>query len=382
MSQFADTDQPRKPADAAASASARQRLIGAAAICLVSAAALPFLFDSEPKHPAGTPASSRVRDGAGNDRAAPVIAAAQSQAVKPADATGKSTSAKTEAQSPSNATGQSGAATELHSAGQSSSAAPSTAAVTTGSAREWRDGGSPTSMAATATQPPPAAPKPATSSRGADTAAAGEVGRTPIPKPAAVESGSAPAIAKPTKKTDGTERGDDPITKLSVPEADKKSEPAKKPEPRTDKPISVGANTGKTDKSTEPRTDKSGAVDKSNDKGAPRVGVTVAAVDGKADKPAKPAAEKSADSAKAGKNDADGVKSYFVQVGAFRNSEGVSRAVNAVQATGQRAITDEIKLGGGTATRVRVGPFKDRDSAGKARDALKAQGVEAAVIAP
>jgi cell division protein FtsN len=29
-----------------------------------------------------------------------------------------------------------------------------------------------------------------------------------------------------------------------------------------------------------------------------------------------------------------------------------------------------------------VGPFKDREAANKARDALKAKGIEAAVIAP
>jgi DedD protein len=73
---------------------------------------------------------------------------------------------------------------------------------------------------------------------------------------------------------------------------------------------------------------------------------------------------------------------YLLQVGAFASQTSANAAVERVNATGQPGFTETIKTDRGERIRVRVGPYPSRESAERAREKLKAAGIEAAVIAP
>jgi DedD protein len=73
---------------------------------------------------------------------------------------------------------------------------------------------------------------------------------------------------------------------------------------------------------------------------------------------------------------------YLLQVGAFATEGSANAAVGRVQAAGQRAFTERVKTERGERIRVRVGPFASREAAERARDTLKAAGIDAAMIAP
>jgi DedD protein len=73
---------------------------------------------------------------------------------------------------------------------------------------------------------------------------------------------------------------------------------------------------------------------------------------------------------------------YLIQVGAYSNDSSARQAVDRVQGAGLAAFTERIKTERGDRIRVRVGPFPDREAAERARDRLKASGMEAALIAP
>ena len=73
---------------------------------------------------------------------------------------------------------------------------------------------------------------------------------------------------------------------------------------------------------------------------------------------------------------------YLLQVGAFGAESSASAAVGRVQAAGLRAYTERVKTDRGERIRVRVGPFPSREAAERARQTLKAAGIEAAMIAP
>lgn len=73
---------------------------------------------------------------------------------------------------------------------------------------------------------------------------------------------------------------------------------------------------------------------------------------------------------------------YLLQVGAFSAEGSANAAVGRVQAAGLRAFTERIKTERGERIRVRVGPFASREAAERARDTLKAAGIDAAMIAP
>jgi len=73
---------------------------------------------------------------------------------------------------------------------------------------------------------------------------------------------------------------------------------------------------------------------------------------------------------------------YLLQVGAFATESSANAAVGRVQAAGQRAFTERVKTERGERIRVRVGPFASREAAERARDTLKAAGIDAAMIAP
>lgn len=84
------------------------------------------------------------------------------------------------------------------------------------------------------------------------------------------------------------------------------------------------------------------------------------------------------------KTDADASKSsskYLIQIGAFGSSSGAEEQVKRAAAAGQKAFTEEVTTGAGKRIRVRVGPFGSREQAEKARENLKAAGIESALIA-
>jgi DedD protein len=73
---------------------------------------------------------------------------------------------------------------------------------------------------------------------------------------------------------------------------------------------------------------------------------------------------------------------YLVQIGAFGSATGAQEQAKRADAIGLKAFTEEISTNAGKRIRVRVGPFPTKEQADKARDSLKAAGIESALIAP
>jgi DedD protein len=73
---------------------------------------------------------------------------------------------------------------------------------------------------------------------------------------------------------------------------------------------------------------------------------------------------------------------YLVQIGAFGSATGAEEQSKRATALGLKAFTEEISTNAGKRIRVRVGPFANKEQADKARDALKAGGIDSALIAP
>jgi DedD protein len=78
---------------------------------------------------------------------------------------------------------------------------------------------------------------------------------------------------------------------------------------------------------------------------------------------------------------ATGQTGFIVQIGAFSSAEKLDAAVAKAKEAGFKVTTEKIKTVNGDRTRVRVGPFANKDSANAAREQLKAVGLEPAVIA-
>jgi DedD protein len=72
---------------------------------------------------------------------------------------------------------------------------------------------------------------------------------------------------------------------------------------------------------------------------------------------------------------------FMVQIGAFSSQEKLQAALDRAQAAGFKTKTEKIDTPKGERTRVRIGPFPDRATANSAREKLKAQGLEPALIA-
>lgn len=75
-------------------------------------------------------------------------------------------------------------------------------------------------------------------------------------------------------------------------------------------------------------------------------------------------------------------KAYRVQIGAFSSEESAMEQLGKASKLGLKAYTEKIATNNGTKTRVRVGPFVNREQAEQALAKLKLNGVEAALIAP
>ncbi len=73
---------------------------------------------------------------------------------------------------------------------------------------------------------------------------------------------------------------------------------------------------------------------------------------------------------------------YLVQIGAFGSANGADEQSKRATALGLKAFTEEISTNAGKRIRVRVGPFANKEQADKARETLKAGGIDSALIAP
>ncbi len=78
----------------------------------------------------------------------------------------------------------------------------------------------------------------------------------------------------------------------------------------------------------------------------------------------------------------DEPKAYRVQIGAFSSEDSAMEQLAKASKLGLKAYTEKIATNNGTKTRVRVGPFVNREQAEQALAKLKLSGVEAALVAP
>lgn len=72
---------------------------------------------------------------------------------------------------------------------------------------------------------------------------------------------------------------------------------------------------------------------------------------------------------------------FAVQVGAFANAGSARAQADKARKAGVRVYTESVKTAQGERTRVRVGPFANREAAEQARARLKSIGIESAVVA-
>jgi DedD protein len=75
-------------------------------------------------------------------------------------------------------------------------------------------------------------------------------------------------------------------------------------------------------------------------------------------------------------------KAYRVQIGAFSSEDSAMEQLGKASKLGLKAYTEKISTNSGTKTRVRVGPFANREQAEQALAKLKLNGVDAALVAP
>ena len=74
-------------------------------------------------------------------------------------------------------------------------------------------------------------------------------------------------------------------------------------------------------------------------------------------------------------------EAYIVPLGAFSNPDNAKQVQDRAASAGIKSYTESLKSPQGEHTRVRAGPFTSRDAAEKARDKLKALGLEVGQVA-
>jgi DedD protein len=73
---------------------------------------------------------------------------------------------------------------------------------------------------------------------------------------------------------------------------------------------------------------------------------------------------------------------WVVQVGTFSNAANAARLEQKLRAQRQPVLTERVDVNGTSAVRLRVGPFRDRAAALKARERInKDVGVKGVVLA-
>lgn len=71
---------------------------------------------------------------------------------------------------------------------------------------------------------------------------------------------------------------------------------------------------------------------------------------------------------------------FAAQVGAFRDESRLAQARKKLSSAGIRHYTERVSASGGDLTRLRAGPFPDRDAAVAAAAKMKAAGLDATVV--
>jgi DedD protein len=69
-----------------------------------------------------------------------------------------------------------------------------------------------------------------------------------------------------------------------------------------------------------------------------------------------------------------------LQVGAYANPESAKTMAARARKAGVRAYTETIQTAEGARTRVRIGPFADREAAERSRGKLKLVGIDSTVV--
>jgi DedD protein len=69
-----------------------------------------------------------------------------------------------------------------------------------------------------------------------------------------------------------------------------------------------------------------------------------------------------------------------LQIGAYANPDSAKTMMERARKAGVRAFTETVQTPAGKRTRVRVGPFTDRESAERARGKLKLVGIDSTVV--
>jgi DedD protein len=96
----------------------------------------------------------------------------------------------------------------------------------------------------------------------------------------------------------------------------------------------------------------------------------------------KPKATKAPPSEKADKADGAAPKSWIVQVGVYSNPENAARVESKLKSHGHTVREERIKIATGTAVRLRIGPYRDKAVAQKARDQVEKDTGEKAAVVP
>jgi DedD protein len=101
------------------------------------------------------------------------------------------------------------------------------------------------------------------------------------------------------------------------------------------------------------------------------------------DKPAsaEPAAKASAKTAEKARPKAKTAEAFVFQLGVFANPDNAKQVRDRAASAGVKSYTEQVKGQQGEQTRVRAGPFPSRGSAEKARDKLKALGMDVGQVA-
>lgn len=74
-------------------------------------------------------------------------------------------------------------------------------------------------------------------------------------------------------------------------------------------------------------------------------------------------------------------EAFMVPLGAFTNSDNAKQVQDKAASAGVKSYAERVRLPQGEQTRVRAGPFTSREAAEKARDRLKALGLEVGQVA-
>ena len=74
-------------------------------------------------------------------------------------------------------------------------------------------------------------------------------------------------------------------------------------------------------------------------------------------------------------------ETFMVPLGAFTNSDNAKQVQDKAASAGVKSYSERVRLPQGEQTRVRAGPFTSREAAEKARDRLKALGLEVGQVA-